>query len=62
MAKELGVSLGGVNYALQALSKRRFVNAKNFKNSDTKPAQVYLLTTQDAEKKPFLRLLYQAEN
>ena len=44
LAQELGVSLGGVNYALKALIERGFVKADNFRKSDTKVAYLYLLT------------------
>jgi DNA-binding MarR family transcriptional regulator len=35
LAAELGVSLGGVNYALKALVERGFVKAHNFRQSRT---------------------------
>ena len=44
LAKELGVSLGGVNYALKALIERGFVKADNFRKSGTKIAYLYVLT------------------
>ena len=44
LAAELGVSLGGVNYALKALMERGFVKADNFRKSGNKVAYLYLLT------------------
>ena len=44
LAEELGVSLGGVNYALRALIDRGFVKADNFKKSGAKVAYLYVLT------------------
>ena len=38
LAAELGVSLGGVNYALKALVERGFVKADNFRKSGNKVA------------------------
>lgn len=51
LAAELGVSLGGVNYALKALMERGFVKADNFRKSGRKVAYLYVLTpTGIAEK------------
>ena len=51
LAAELGVSLGGVNYALKALIERGFVKANNFRKSGKKAAYLYILTpTGMAEK------------
>ena len=44
LAAELGVSLGGVNYALKALVERGFVKADNFRQSGKKVAYMYVLT------------------
>ena len=44
LAAKLGVSLGGVNYALKALVERGFVKADNFRKSDNKVAYLYVLT------------------
>ena len=38
LAARLGVSLGGVNYALKALMERGFVKADNFRKSGNKVA------------------------
>ena len=44
LAQTLGISLGGVNYALQALLKKGWVKIHNFHNSRRKLSYAYLLT------------------
>jgi EPS-associated MarR family transcriptional regulator len=51
VARELGISLGKVNYCLRALVNRGWVKASNFKNSRNKTAYVYLLTPSGIEAK-----------
>ena len=53
-AAELGVSLGGVNYALKALVERGFVKADNFRKSGNKVAYLYVLTPQGVAEKASL--------
>ena len=54
LAAELGVSLGGVNYALRALILRGFVKVGNFVRSDKKAAYLYTLTPSGIAEKSFL--------
>lgn len=54
LARELGVSLGGINYALKALIERGFVKAGNFGRSDNKGAYLYLLTPEGVAQKSAL--------
>ena len=54
LAVELGVSLGGVNYALKALIERGFVKADNFRKSGNKVAYLYVLTPQGVAEKASL--------
>ena len=54
LASELGVSLGGVNYALKALVERGFVKADNFRKSGNKVAYLYVLTPQGVAEKASL--------
>ena len=54
LAAELGVSLGGVNYALKALVERGFVKADNFRRSGDKVAYLYVLTPQGVAEKASL--------
>ena len=51
LARELGVSLGRVNYCLQALMERGLVKANNFKNSNNKKAYMYFLTRSGMAEK-----------
>lgn len=50
-ARELGISLGKVNYCLQALVSKGWIKATNFKNSHNKAAYMYLLTPRGLEAK-----------
>ena len=54
LAAELGVSLGGVNYALKALVERGFVKAGNFRKSGAKDAYLYVLTPKGIADKSSL--------
>jgi EPS-associated MarR family transcriptional regulator len=51
VAKELGISLGKVNYCLRALVDKGWIKAANFKNSKNKSAYMYLLTPRGIEAK-----------
>ena len=44
LAKELGVSVGKINYCVQALITKGWVKAGNFKSSANKMSYLYLLT------------------
>jgi EPS-associated MarR family transcriptional regulator len=51
LAKRLGVSLGKVNFCLNALIGKGCVKVNNFRNSDNKLAYAYLLTPNGVEQK-----------
>jgi EPS-associated MarR family transcriptional regulator len=51
MAKRLGVSLGKINYCLNALVDKGSVKINNFRNSNNKPAYIYLLTPSGMDQK-----------
>jgi EPS-associated MarR family transcriptional regulator len=51
VARDLGVSLGKVNFCLRALVRRGWIKAANFKNSHNKAAYMYLLTPRGIEEK-----------
>lgn len=51
LARQLGISLGKVNYCLQALIEKGMIKASNFKNSQNKQAYAYLLTPKGLEDK-----------
>ena len=54
LAKELGVSLGGVNYALRGLVEKGFIKAQNFSRSDKKLSYAYILTPTGLAEKSLL--------
>ena len=54
MAKSLGVSLGKLNYVLNALIEKGVVKTQNFTRSDNKRAYAYLLTTKGLAEKASL--------
>jgi EPS-associated MarR family transcriptional regulator len=51
LADQLGISLGRVNYCLNALIDKGLVKANNFRNSTNKRAYLYLLTPRGIEEK-----------
>lgn len=51
LAGELGISLGRVNFCVQALIEKGLVKAKNFRNSKNKKGYAYLLTPRGIEEK-----------
>lgn len=54
LSKQLGVSLGKVNYCLRALIDKGWVKARTFKNSQNKMAYRYLLTPHGVQEKTVL--------
>ncbi len=54
LSKSLGVSLGGVNYCLNALVAKGLVKIQNFKNNKNKWVYAYLLTPQGIAEKTAL--------
>ena len=54
LAKELGYSVGKVNYILTALKEKGFVKMENFATSDRKRQYKYLLTPQGIKEKLLL--------
>lgn len=51
LAKRLGVSLGKINYCLNALIEKGCLKVNNFRNSDNKLGYAYLLTPHGVEEK-----------
>jgi EPS-associated MarR family transcriptional regulator len=51
LARALGISIGKVNYCINAFVTRGWVKASNFKNSKNKAAYMYLLTPRGFEEK-----------
>lgn len=51
LAKKLGISLGKVNYCLNALVEKGCLKINNFRNNKNKLAYAYLLTPSGIEQK-----------
>lgn len=51
ISKKLGLSLGKVNYVLNALLEKGLVKTKRFKNSRNKLAYMYILTPRGIKSK-----------
>jgi EPS-associated MarR family transcriptional regulator len=51
IARELGVSLGRVNFCLKALVEKGLVKASNFRLNENKRAYLYLLTPKGVNEK-----------
>jgi EPS-associated MarR family transcriptional regulator len=58
VARQLGISLGKVNYSLRALMQKGWIKATNFKNSNNKAAYMYLLTPRGIEEKASLSVRF----
>lgn len=56
LARELGTSLGKVNYCLNALIDKGLIKARNFKNSRNKLGYAYLLTPRAIDRKAGIAL------
>ncbi len=54
LSKSLGVSLGSVNYCLNALISKGSIKIQNFKNNQNKLGYAYLLTPQGIAEKTAL--------
>jgi len=54
LSKSLGVSLGGINYCLNALAARGSIKIQNFRNNKNKWVYAYLLTPQGLAEKTAL--------
>jgi EPS-associated MarR family transcriptional regulator len=51
LARELGISVGKVNYCLRALIQRGWVKMRNFRDSTNKLAYTYTLTSKGIEER-----------
>ncbi len=57
-ARELGISLGKLNYCLRALMRKGLVKARRFKNSRNKAAYMYVLTPRGIETRALLTVSF----
>jgi EPS-associated MarR family transcriptional regulator len=58
LSKSLGVSLGGINYCLNALAAKGLIKIQNFRNNRNKRVYSYLLTPQGLAEKTALTGLF----
>lgn len=58
LAARMGVSLGKVNYCMQALVAKGAVKIQNFRGSTNKTGYIYLLTPEGVARKTRLTLQY----
>lgn len=56
LAKELGFSLGKLNYCLNALKEKGLVKISNFKNNPNKIGYIYVLTPKGINQRTKLTL------
>tara|TARA_B100001121_G_C18684231_1_gene619945 strand:+ start:1513 stop:1827 length:315 start_codon:yes stop_codon:yes gene_type:complete len=56
LAKELGFSLGKLNYCIKELQKKGLIKLKNFKKNKKKINYVYILTPQGLKEKTKLTI------
>lgn len=58
MAKELGLSFGGINYCLNALIDKGLVKIHNFSRNQNKFGYTYLLTPRGISEKAVLTSIF----
>ena len=58
LSKEMGVSLGKVNYCIRKLTEKGLIKITNFKQNPNKMGYAYLLTPQGIEEKSRLTFAF----
>jgi EPS-associated MarR family transcriptional regulator len=58
LAKDMNISLGKVNYCLQALKEKGWIKAKNFKNNPNKKGYIYVLTPAGVNEKAHVTMRF----
>ena len=58
LAKNLGFSLGKINYCLKELKKKGYIKIKNFKKNPNKLNYIYLLTPKGISEKTKITLRF----
>ena len=56
LAKELGFSIGKLNYCVKALQKKGLIKLENFKNNPKKIGYAYILTPKGIAEKAMLSM------
>ena len=58
LSKDMGVSLGKINYCMQKLIEKGWVKISNFSNNPSKGSYIYLLTPKGIEQKGRLTIAF----
>ena len=58
IAQHLGLSLGKINFLIQALISKGFLKINNFKRSDNKLGYLYVLTPEGIDTRKKLTILF----
>ena len=58
LSKDMGVSLGKINYCMQKLIEKGWVKISNFSNNPSKVSYIYLLTPKGIEQKGRLTIAF----
>jgi EPS-associated MarR family transcriptional regulator len=58
LAREMGISLGKVNFCINALIDTGFVKVRNFRNNRNKLSYAYLLTPRGVESKATITMQF----
>jgi EPS-associated MarR family transcriptional regulator len=58
LSKDMGVSLGKINYCMQKLIEKGWVKISNFSKNPNKVSYIYLLTPQGIEQKRILTISF----
>lgn len=58
LSKDMGVSLGKINYCMQKLIEKGWVKISNFSKNPNKVSYIYLLTPQGIEQKRSLTISF----
>ena len=58
LAKDLGYSLGKVNYCLNELKKKGLIKINNFRKSEKKTNYLYILTTKRISEKTKITIMF----
>jgi EPS-associated MarR family transcriptional regulator len=58
LSREMGVSLGKINYCIRKLTKKGLIKISNFKQNSNKMGYAYLLTPKGMEEKARLTISF----
>ena len=56
LAKDLGISLGKLNYCIKALKNKGLIKINNFRNNPNKSNYLYILTPKGVSTKMYLTI------